>query len=250
MTTDGGRFQNYRAYFTVIDAPIITRQWLLDRLNRVDDVDENAPEAWLSFIKHGKSGIHALKPELESHDKIKPPSKEDQLEQTMTGQESLRIIRKYYENRPHDFELCAVDIISKLDRNFKNFVLTRRTKDGGRDAVATYEVSQSNSPNLSILMKCSIEAKCYAPRHGVGVKEMSRLISRLRHRQFGIMVTTSYISDQVYKEILQDQHPILIITARDIEEILRKSGIFPKNIKEWLLSLENKYERLGAIYFE
>ena len=64
------------------------------------------------------------------------------------------------------------------------------------------------------------------------------------------MVTTSYISDQVYKEILQDQHPILIITARDIEEILRKSGIFPKNIKEWLLSLENKYERLGAIYFE
>jgi hypothetical protein len=33
-----------------------------------------------------------------------------------------------------------------------------------------------------------------------GVREMSRLISRLRHRQFGVLVTTSYVDNQAYRE--------------------------------------------------
>ncbi|MCP1762460.1 O-acetyl-ADP-ribose deacetylase (regulator of RNase III) [Bradyrhizobium japonicum] len=36
-----------------------------------------------------------------------------------------------------------------------------------------------------------LEAKCYGSGNSVGVREMSRLISRLRHRQFGVLVTTS-----------------------------------------------------------
>jgi Restriction endonuclease len=44
---------------------------------------------------------------------------------------------------------------------------------------------------------------------GVGVKELSRLISRLRHRQFGILVTTSYLGHQAYEELRSDRHPVL-----------------------------------------
>jgi hypothetical protein len=53
---------------------------------------------------------------------------------------------------------------------------------------------------------------------------MSRLISRLRHRQFGVIVTTSCVDLQAYKEIKEDQHPILVIAARDIVELLRRNG--------------------------
>ena len=34
------------------------------------------------------------------------------------------------------------------------------------------------------------------------------------------MVTTSYIGNQAYTEVRQDRHPIIIITGKDIAEIL------------------------------
>jgi len=45
-----------------------------------------------------------------------------------------------------------------------------------------------------VAVEFALEAKCYAANHGVGVRETSRLIFRLRHRQFGVLVTTSYLA--------------------------------------------------------
>ena len=56
------------------------------------------------------------------------------------------------------------------------------------------------------------------------MKEVSRLISRLRHRQFGVLVTTSVIARQAYEEVREDRHPIIFISGRDITEILIKNG--------------------------
>ena len=58
----------------------------------------------------------------------------------------------------------------------------------------------------------------------VGVRDMSRLISRLRHRQFGVLVTTTWVNLQAYKEIKEDQHPIVVVSAADIVELLRREG--------------------------
>jgi hypothetical protein len=69
----------------------------------------------------------------------------------------------------------------------------------------------------------------------VGVKQISRLISRLRHRQFGILVTTSYLDVYTYKEIKEDQHPIIVISARDIAELLKRNGKGDvSNVRAWL----------------
>jgi hypothetical protein len=56
------------------------------------------------------------------------------------------------------------------------------------------------------------------------VKEVSRLISRIRHRQFGVLVTTSLIARQAYEEVREDRHPILFISGRDVAEILIANG--------------------------
>jgi ABC-type lipopolysaccharide export system ATPase subunit len=69
----------------------------------------------------------------------------------------------------------------------------------------------------------------------VGVREISRLISRLRHRQFGILVTTSVIARQGYEEVREDRHPIIFITGKDITEVLIQNGHnSPENVQEWL----------------
>lgn len=91
-----------------------------------------------------------------------------------------------------------------MDSNFVDFSLTRPWRDGGRDALGFYSISTGGKVNASLKIDCALEAKCYSPNNGVGVKEMSRLISRIRYRQFGIMITTSYVDKQAYQEVVED----------------------------------------------
>lgn len=92
----------------------------------------------------------------------------------------------------------------------------------------------------SISIECSLEAKLYDADNGVGVREMSRLISRIRYRQFGIFVTTSYIGSQAYLEVKEDGHPIVLVTAREIVDILRSKQVDSTNIESWLDGISNE----------
>jgi hypothetical protein len=42
---------------------------------------------------------------------------------------------------------------------------------------------------------------CTRSENSVGVRDTARLISRLRHREFGVFVTTSFLSKQAYEEL-------------------------------------------------
>jgi len=56
------------------------------------------------------------------------------------------------------------------------------------------------------------------------VRDVARLISRLRHRQFGVFVTTSGVSGQAYNELRDDEHPVVVICGRDIAELLKTTA--------------------------
>jgi hypothetical protein len=76
----------------------------------------------------------------------------------------------------------------------------------------------------------SLEAKCYRPAlngegaNAVGVREVSRLISRIRHREFGVLVTTSVVGRQAYEEVRADRHPIIFFSCKDVTDILTTNG--------------------------
>ena len=165
-----------------------------------------APAVWRKFIREGRNGIVALKaPKI-----LKIPTRYEQLQSDAEGLECLKLIRRQYMDNPQNFEACATDIISKMDSNFIDFSLTRPWRDGGRDAIGYYAIATGGKTNRPLKIDCALEAKCYAETNGVGVKNMSRLISRIRYRQFGIMVTTSYVDSQAYREVIEDGHPILV----------------------------------------
>jgi hypothetical protein len=44
-----------------------------------------------------------------------------------------------------------------------------------------------------------------------GSKELARLLSRIKHRKFGVLVTISYVKERAYQEVRDDGHPIIII---------------------------------------
>ena len=219
------RFQNYKSIFTILDIPSIDRKWITD-IQLGNAVNSSyAPKIWLDWLNKRTYKPLLAPPSLEIRSKV------EQLPTTTIDKKIIELVYGNYKDNPFEFERVAVAIAKLLMPRISNCDLTQPWRDGGRDALGTYRVGENQS---FIDVEFSLEAKCYHIKNGVGVKELSRLISRLKHRQFGILVTTSYVSDQAYKEIIFDGHPIIVISAIDIAEILKKRVGNYTNIKEWL----------------
>lgn len=227
------RFQNYEAYFTVLNTGLdeISKDWLESLRNNNENSYVHAPEAWRSFIKRGLDGISPLKaPKVNTIRKKREqlPKENDKL-----GWNLLNTIYNYFTPNPYAFESFAVRITKMMDINFNNFELTRPWRDGGRDAIGNYTIGFGSD---KLMINCALEAKCYNPdKNSCGIKLTSRLISRIKYREFGVFVTTSWVHDQAYKEIKEDRHPILIISGGDIINILREHDLNAVDrLKTWL----------------
>ena len=210
----GQRFQNYRARFTVLDAPVISRAWI-DSLIAGHGDNANAPEAWRTWVKTGRRRALMATRSLEYRNKL------EQLPADKEGEAIVQVIRDHFKESPHAFEHCAAAIARFMMPDVVSLDVTRPSRDGGRDGVGQLRVGAGRS---GILVDFALEAKCYSASNSVGVRGMSRLISRLRHRQFGVLVTTSWVDLQAYKEIKEDAHPIVVVAAADIVDLLRRNG--------------------------
>lgn len=219
------RFQNYRATFTVLNAPTISRAWI-DEIRQGLLHVEHAPKSWKRWVESGTYD------ELRAAPIVSHRSKDEQLPSTAADSAILQAVTARFSGNPYEFErfagrLCEVALgqVTVLD-------LTRPSRDGGRDGIGKFRIG---SPGSSIEVEFALEAKCYSPTNSVNVKEMSRLISRLRYRQFGVLVTTSFVGVQAYKEIQEDGHPVLIMSGVDIVNALRKYGLRDSAaVQSWL----------------
>ena len=226
---DEGRYQNYKSVFTILDVPEIDRRWLHDLEFNDGYASQYAPEVWKKWVDKA-----TYTPLITEKNPIQYRRKNEQIPAPSSEAfKMLQAIIDYFPD-PYDFEQCACKIAQIMDPNIIQITPTRRVRDGGRDANGKYRVG---NPSNGIELDFALEAKRYKLDDSVGVKETSRLISRIKNRQFGIIVTTSYVGDQAYKEIIEDQHPIIIISGKDIIDILMKAGINNLDmVNEWLKS--------------
>ncbi|MFJ4911946.1 restriction endonuclease [Streptomyces sp. NPDC088726] len=223
-STGRTRFQNYRSVFTVLDAAVISREWI-DELLAGGGVGEHAPRVWTDWVAARRYGALTAP----ATTVIRSPA--DQVPDAI-GQRILKEITDFYCARYHDFEACALELWRMMAPATGRTELTPPSRDGGRDAIGEYLLGPAADP---VPVEFALEAKCYAPRSSVGVREMSRLISRLRNRQFGVFVTTSFFNRQVYQEVREDRHPVVLICGKDIVEILRSRGhTTPEAVRAWL----------------
>ena len=222
----GSRFQNYRARFSVLNESSFSRAWIEDVIAGKPH-SLNAPPAWTSWVETGVyRTLHATR-SLEYRKKL------EQIPKNTQDRAILKRIHVYFQNNFHGFERCAAKLATLLLPDIAEIDLTRPSRDGGRDAVGKLRIGSGAS---GILVDFALEAKCYDTSTGVGVRDMSRLISRLRHRQFGILVTTSYVNLQAYREIKEDAHPIVVVSGADIVAILRGNNLStPDSVQAWLV---------------
>jgi Restriction endonuclease AspBHI N-terminal/Restriction endonuclease len=213
-TTAGVRFQNYRAQFTVLDAAEVTRAWI-NQLMAGEPLGSHCPTAWRTWVELGTYS-HLLAPPT-----VIVRSRE---EQQPTGRDMplLELVYRHFKDRPHDFEQFAADLWRMSEKYVDRVDVTRPWRDGGRDAVGEYLLGPRSD---LVAVEFAIEAKCYALTSSVGVRETSRLISRLRHRQFGVLITTSHLDRQAYREIREDGHPVVVLAGRDVVDRLKDQGL-------------------------
>ncbi|NUK02009.1 restriction endonuclease [Streptomyces lunaelactis] len=224
--TAGHRFQNYRSQFTVLDHATIPRTWIQHLLDNGNPLEGGCPDVWRTWIE-GRVYRPLLAPAT-----TVIRTKAAQLPDDPVGQAMLEAIRDYFRGREHDFEACAVAIWRLMAPNTGAVDVTRPSRDGGRDAVGTYSLGPTAN---RIAIDFALEAKCYAHTNSVGVREVSRLISRIRHRNFGVLLTTSYFHRQVQEEVQEDGHPISLICGRDITDALRQHGrTTTAAVQQWL----------------
>lgn len=215
----GDRFQNYKSFFTILDTSSgndietgfgINLAWLNDI--EVGKAYESvyAPKEWKKYISKGN--YSPLFARAEKNTK----NKQEQLPETTEKIKMLDLIHDFFIEKDHGygFEAFAADLVQYMDSAVVDVIVTRPYKDGGIDAEGKYKIF-SNTEN-AIYVDFYLQAKCYSIDNSIGVKDTSRLISRIKNRQFGIMFTTSYVNNQAYKELLNDGHPVVLITGKSI----------------------------------
>ena len=217
-TSGSQRFQNYRSVFTILDIAVLERKRLQGFLA---GNSSDAPVIWNQWVQTGKYRPLTSEPTTVIRTVV------EQTPDTDNKIAILRLVYNHFNDSPHQFEAFAARIFQMHDRCVIIDQITQASIDGGRDAIGRYVLGLSDDP---VYVDFALEAKCYSPGIGgseantVGVGEISRLISRLRHRQFGVLVTTSAIARQGYKEVREDRHPIIFIAGKDITDILIQNG--------------------------
>ena len=213
-TTEGQRFQNYRARFTVLDAASVTRAWI-GQIIAGDPLGTACPAAGGHGWKQAATGrCWHRRPSSSAAGSSKQPAAADK--------PLLHLVYEHFKDRPSRLRAVRRRHVAgqpaqrRPDR--RHPALARR-RPGRRRRLPPRPAADP------VAVEFALEAKCYAPGNGVGVRETSRLISRLRHRQFGVLVTTSHLDAQAYQEIREDGHPVVILAGRDIADILKSQGL-------------------------
>lgn len=221
----GLRFQNYRARFSVLAVSPVSRSWIEEVLAG-DILGSHCPAVWRRWVEGRAYHTLAAKPTRVARSRTQQEPSDGE------GREIVSTIHGWFAERPHDFEAFALALWRMMAPATGAAEVTRPSRDGGFDAAGDYVLGPPSDP---ISLDFALEAKCYGPNTSVGVGDMSRLISRLRLRMFGVFVTTSYFSEQMYREVRDDGHPVVMICGRDMVEALRGHGFTTHSVVEaWL----------------
>src|SRR5438045_8600936 len=91
---------------------------------------------------------------------------------------------KAHPDREYALEKRAGEILKLMDKNIEDIERTRFWRDGGRDGVGKYRIGTAATDGI---VDFALEDKCKTPaaNNSSGVREPTRLISRMSARQIG-----------------------------------------------------------------
>lgn len=219
------RFQNYRAVFTILKVEAVSRTWLEGIIaTGASPVQvQDCPPVFAKWVRTGK-----YEPLTTPPVRI-PRTLAEQLPRSPHKEREESVLNAVRTLNDRQFEYFTKALLQLMDSRFADLTVTRRVRDGGRDVVGKYRVGHEDH---WVSLDFVAEAKHW--KGAIGVKEVMRLISRIKHRDFGVLVTTSHFDRAVQKELIEDDHPVMLISGGDLSRILIDKDLEGEVLDRWL----------------
>lgn len=244
-------FTNYAFDFVVLSMEAehesFDWDWIQRRRNSrltLLQADECAPASWRKWVRTGAVSLDKLRRRV-SKLSIKPA--EDQKPTPGTSQyDILQEVYKYYEGKKHRFEALAEVIAERVvgaDYGiYRRGWITTASGDRGVDFVASVKLGSGFSATDLIVLG---QAKCESPNSPTSGVHIARTVARLQRGWVGVYVTTSYFSEPVQQEVIEDRHPIVLIhgkrLAQEVSEIIHDSDRY-ESVSDFLNELDAEYK--------
>lgn len=220
-------FSNYVFDFVILnlaaDAEIFDWDWIRARQSSVRTLEETlryAPKAWKEWVAAGPKAVERCRRRISKLQISKSAEQRPQKNSREAG--VLDEIYQFYKQREARFEGLAAEVlkhmISGSNDQFMVGWLTPPSGDGGADIVGRLDVGTGFSQVKLVVLG---QAKCEKPSSTTSGRDIARTVARLKRGWIGAYITTSYFSEPVQREVIEDQYPLIMVHGlRLAEEVL------------------------------
>lgn len=205
-----------------------------------------APSSWRRWLQEGSSALARNRRHVSKLLVTKP---KDQLPEPGSRYDRvLKQVYDYYATKKHHFEGLSYAItrhlLGQTGGKFVEGWITPAGGDGGADFIARLDIGEGFGAVRQIVYG---QAKCLASTSGVDGKDIARTVARLKRGWFGVFVTTSYFSEPVQREVIEDEYPVLLVSGLAVAEatyvLAEENGC---TVLEYLDRLDAEFEGLKA----
>ena len=247
-------FINYVFDFTILEmmdeGEDFSWSWINLRRDPLVSAEESlkaAPTSWREWVRKGRKSIgklrrHVSKVQVLSTQKQKPipGSSEFKTLDAIYNFYSKPQSKKRFENLA---SIVAAYVIGKNNQHYRTGWITKGSSDSGIDFVGRLDIGEGFGKAKLIVLG---QAKCEKLDSPTGGTHIARTVAKLKRGWLGVYVTTSYFSEQVQLEILDDKYPLLLINglmiAESVNEMIISQGY--KDVESYLCEKDTLYEGL------
>jgi hypothetical protein len=243
-------FSNYVFDFTVLslktEGEVFNWDWINTRRDpslSLKETNNCAPQSWKDWVKGGQSSIERNRRRVSKLFTTKA-----EMQKPLSGsreEKALKEIYNFYEGRKARFEGLSVAVSKKiLDTNNGSYAegwITPSSSDGGSDFVGRLDIGTGFSTTKLVVLG---QAKCEQLDVPTNGNHIARTVARLKRGWIGIYITTSYFSETVQREVMDDAYPIVLVNglrlAEVVLELVYEQGF--NSLLDFLESIDSKYE--------
>jgi hypothetical protein len=245
-------FSNYRFEFAVLSLSHENEQfdwsWIDARRDTKVTAAQTAslaPKAWRDWLKGGPTVLDKCRRRVSKL--LVTAASEQRPAKGSREERVLREVYAFYHGRKARFEALAsvitASIVSRSGGMYHEGWVTPGSSDEGIDFVGRIDIGAGFARTKLVVLG---QAKCESPTSATGGINVARTVARLRRGWIGAYVTTSFFSDKVQREILDDQYPIMLIhgldLATEVDRLTLERGF--GTVADFLKEVDRRYEAM------
>jgi hypothetical protein len=221
-------FSNYAFNFHVFsiakDNELFDWRWINDRRDKALKLEETlryAPASWKEWLHKGNKALEKCRRRVS---KLLVISKQEQIPiKGSTEEKILHDVYLHYANHKAQFEGLAAEVAAKIFKDtmgkYRKGWITPPSSDGGADFYGRLNLGTGFGQAKLIVLG---QAKCESLNTATGGNHIARTVARLRRGWVGVYVTTSFFSEPVQREVIEDEYPIMLVNGKKLAETIHK----------------------------